>query len=88
MFDVYWETSIKNAERCNRVSTNGTQWKDIAPGHQILQWKKFLSNPENKTSLITFLVEQWKMPKNRLKLKDKTLYVTHGECCHKLTKEH
>ncbi len=28
-FDAYRETSIKNAERCNRSSTTGTQWKNI-----------------------------------------------------------
>ncbi|KAI4818756.1 hypothetical protein KUCAC02_004058 [Chaenocephalus aceratus] len=40
---VYWKTSIKNAERCNRGATSGTtQWKNIAPGHNIHQWRKFL----------------------------------------------
>ena len=55
VFDVYRDTSIKNAERCNRGSTAGTQWKNIAPSHKILQWKKFLRTPENKISLIKFL---------------------------------
>ena len=87
MFDTYRETSIKNAERCNRASTSGTQWKGIAPGHNILQWKKFLSNSENKTSLIIFLIEQWKLAKNRAKLQGKALYVTCGEICYKLTKD-
>lgn len=87
VFDVYRETSIKNAERCNRGSTTGTQWKNIAPGHNILQWRKFLNNPQNKTSLIKFLVEQWKLPTNRSKLQDKVLYVTCEELCYKLTKE-
>ncbi|KAK5924834.1 hypothetical protein CgunFtcFv8_017412 [Champsocephalus gunnari] len=45
VFDVYWKTSIKNAERCNRGATSGTQWKNIAPGHNIHQWRKFLTNP-------------------------------------------
>ena len=30
VFDVYWETSINNAEICNRGSSSGTQWKNIA----------------------------------------------------------
>lgn len=31
-FDVYWKTSIKNAERYNRGSASSTQWKTIVPG--------------------------------------------------------
>ena len=87
VFDTYCETSIKNAERCNRASTSGTQWKGIVPGHNILQWKKFLSNSENKTSLIIFLIEQWKLAQNQAKLQGKALYVTCGETCYKLTKD-
>ncbi len=36
VFDIYRETSIDNAERWNRVSATGTQWKNIAPAHSIL----------------------------------------------------
>ncbi|KAI4811883.1 hypothetical protein KUCAC02_014754 [Chaenocephalus aceratus] len=88
VFDVYWKTSIKNAERCNRGATSGTQWKNIAPGHNIHQWRKFLSNPESKTSLVEFLVEQWKQPAKRERLQDKSLYVTCGEACYLITKDH
>ena len=71
LLDVYWEHSIKNAERCHRGSTSGTQWKTIAPGHNILHWRKFFSNPESKRSLIRFLTEQWKQPTGGERLGDK-----------------
>ena len=41
VFDVYSDESIKNAKKYNRGSTAETQWKNIAPCHNILQWKKF-----------------------------------------------
>ena len=87
MFGVYRDMSVKNAERCNRGSNTGTQWKNIAPGHNILQWKKFLRTLENKMSLIKFLVNQWKQPAKREKLQDKSLYVTCGEACYLFTKD-
>lgn len=73
VFDVYLETSIKDAERCNRGSSSAIQFKNIAPGHNIQQWRKYLCSSRNKTSLIKFLVEEWKLPKHREKLHDKTL---------------
>jgi hypothetical protein len=88
VFDVHRDTSIKNAERCNRGSNTGTQWKNIAPGHNILQWKKFLRIPENKTSHIAFLIKQWRQPAEMEKLQDKSLYVTRGEACFLFTKDH
>ena len=29
VFDIYRDESIKNAERCNRGSNTGTQWKNL-----------------------------------------------------------
>ncbi len=66
VFDVYWKTSIKNAERYNRGSASSTQWKNIAPGHNVVQWRKLLSNTDSKTALITFIVDQWKLAENRV----------------------
>ena len=37
VFDVYVEGSIKDAERLNRVSSESTQFKNIAPGHSVQQ---------------------------------------------------
>ena len=86
VFDVYRKTSIKNAERDNRGATSSTQWKNIAPGHNVVQWRKLLSNPESKTALIKFIVDQWKLPENLVKLQEKQLFVTCGETCYCLKK--
>jgi len=88
VFDVYRETSIKDAERCNRGASTAIQFRSIAPGHNIQQWRKLLCSSSNKASLIKFLVEEWKEPKSREKLKEKLLYVTCEEVCYKLTKDH
>jgi len=65
VFDVYRDTSIKDAERCNWGSTTYIQYKNIARDHHIQQWRKFLCNPCNKSSLIQFIVEEWKQPAYR-----------------------
>ena len=65
VFDVYREESIKNAERDHRATDLGTQFKNIAPGHNVQQWKKFLANPSNKKSLVHFLLKEWKQAKFR-----------------------
>ena len=88
VFYVYWERSVKNAEGCNRGSSGDPQSKNIAPGQNILQWRKFLSNPVNMTSLINFVVDQRKQPANRSKLQDKSLYVTCGEVYYLLNRDH
>jgi len=40
-------------------------YKNLAGGHGVQRWRKFLCSPSNKTSLIRFLVEQWKLPQYR-----------------------
>ena len=35
VFDTYREDSINNAERSNRGSTTGIQFRNMAPGHRI-----------------------------------------------------
>ena len=47
-----------------------------------------MRNPENKTSLVKFLIQQWKESANREKLHEKSLYVTCGEDCYIITKNH
>jgi len=76
VFDVYKKTSIKDAERTNRGADSGIQFRNIAPGHNIQQWRKLLYSSANKASLIKFLVDEWKGPKYREKLENKTLYTT------------
>ena len=86
VFDVYKDISIKDSERVDRGDT-GIQFRNIMPGHKIQQWRRLLSSTRNKASLITYLVEEWKDPKHRQKLQDKTLYLTCGDDCFKLSKE-
>ena len=87
VFDAYREDSVKNADRSNRVSTTGIQFRNMAPGHRIQQWRTFLSSSANKTTLIRFLVAEWKTPKLREKLNDKQLYVTSEETCLHITND-
>lgn len=87
VFDVYREDSIKIAERANRGCTTGIQFRNIAPGHRIQQWRKFITHSANKANLIRFLVAEWKTPKLREKLKDKQLYVASEENCLHITKD-
>ena len=81
VFDMYREDSIKNVERSNRGSTTGIQFRNMAPGHRIQQWRKFLGSSANKANLIRFLVAEWKTPNLREKLNDKQLYVASKETC-------
>ncbi|KAG0693191.1 hypothetical protein GWK47_027597 [Chionoecetes opilio] len=87
VFDVYKETSIKDAERANRSAGTGIHFKNIQPGHNIQQWRKLLGSSSNKASLIKFLIEEWKKPQHREKLEGKELYVTCEQLCFKITKE-
>ena len=59
-FDTHREDSIKNAERSNRGTTTGIQFRNMTPGHRIQQWRKFLSSSANRANLIRFLVAEWK----------------------------
>lgn len=87
IFDVDRKTSIKNAERCSRGSASSTQWKNIATGHKVMQWRKLLSIADSKTALIKFIVDQWKLTENRVKLQNKQLIATCGETCYCLSQE-
>ena len=60
VFDTYRELSIKNAERSKRGEVPGVQLAQISASQLVKQWRKFLSEVKNKTSLIKFLVEEWK----------------------------
>ena len=71
VFDVYRQTSIKDAERLNWGRDITLQYKNLAGGHHIQQWRTFLCSRSNKTSLIKFLVEEWKLPQYREMLQEK-----------------
>ena len=87
IFDVYHSNSIKQAERVNRGADNALQYKKLARGNHVQQWRKFLSGSSNKTSLIKFLTDEWKLLKCREKLENKILYVTCEQYCFQITKD-
>ena len=47
VFDVYWDQSIKNAERLRKGSGN-LVFQNLKPSQPIKQWNQFLSSTKNK----------------------------------------
>ena len=82
VFDVYNEIGIKDAEQCNRGTDFGVHFKEIVSGQIVCQWRKFLANTRNKTSLIKFLVQEWMFPSSTAMLQDKQLFVTCESKCY------
>ena len=81
VFDVYRETSIKNTERERRGCQAGNEYRNLQPELRVRQWRKFLSNPQNKKQLIGFINEEWKKEKFSQRLNGITLLVTSEETC-------
>ena len=50
-----------------------------------LQWKKYLSLDENKVALVSFLVKEWSRPEYAASLQHRSLFVTHGNYCTKMS---
>lgn len=87
VFDVYRENSIQSAEREQRGSESGNEYRNIQPDHKLYQWRKFLMNPKNKQALTVFLAEEWKQDKYRRMLGSKVLFVACEEKCHMISAE-
>ncbi|KAK3746969.1 hypothetical protein QZH41_002521 [Actinostola sp. cb2023] len=87
IFDVYRETSIKNAEREQRGSECGNEFRNIQPEHKVQQWRKFLLKPKNKKAFTTFVAKEWQQEKYRKKLTNKVLFVACEEECHQISSE-
>ena len=85
VFDTYQSASIKGGER-ERRGTDGGNFKCIRKGHRVQQWRKFLSNINNKNKLIEFLNTEWQGSEIRQKLGEKILFSTCGSKCFKLSK--
>ena len=81
VFDVYRERSIKNTERERRGCRAGNEYRNLQPEHRVRQWRKFLSNPQNKKQLIGFINQEWKKEKFRQRLNGITLLVPSEETC-------
>ena len=60
-------------------------FKNLSSGQKVKQFRSFLQNSQNKTSIIKFIVDHWNKLSCQSKLQHKTLYVTCGKCCYKLT---
>ena len=71
----------------NRGSGTGVKFRTIIASHKIKQWRNFLSEADNKTSLIKFLVEEWKSSSYRAMVGNKLLHLTCGEECWKITSD-
>lgn len=84
--DVYNLRSIKNVERMRRSGGMPVALQSISPNQKVCHWDKFLKSVGNKKELIKFLVSQWKRPEKRIRLKEKTLYVTCEDKCFKITR--
>ncbi|KAK3741562.1 hypothetical protein QZH41_002944 [Actinostola sp. cb2023] len=89
VFDTYREISIKNVERSIRGEVQGVQLSNLTESQIIRQWRTFLSQIKNKTSLIRFLAEEWKKEKYKemLERRGKIMYVTCEDKCWKITGE-
>ena len=85
--DQYPAKSIKNTEKSKR-GRDGELVINITNGQQLCppQWRKFMANGSNKIGLLNFLVGEWsEKAVYAEKIKDRTLFATHGDNCTKLT---
>ena len=62
--------------------------QNITDTHIVKQWRRFLTQTSNKSSLIEFLAKEWQKQKYKDRLRDKTLFVTSAEKCWKITSSH
>ncbi|CAM4534943.1 unnamed protein product [Leuciscus chuanchicus] len=85
VFDTYKQNSIKNSERSLRGEETGHELQDITSTQMVRQWRNFLSKVNSKTSLISFIVNEWRKPQYREKLQEKILYATVIDKCYRIT---
>ena len=85
VFDTYKELSIKNSEQLLRGEESGHQLCNITSTQIVRQWRSFLTRVTNKTSLITFIVGEWRKEACREKLDEKVLYANVDDRCYRIT---
>ena len=84
--DSYLPMSIKSIERDRRGKSKAHLLK--GPLTKIPRdWKSFLSNEENKQSLIKFLLAEWKKVQYAPQLKDRLVVYVCESKCYSLTSE-
>ena len=85
VFDVYRDSSIKNAEREKRGSESGHEFRNSKADHKIHQWRKFLSNSKNKSLLIKFISEEWQNERHRERLAKRAIFVKTEDHCYEVS---
>ena len=82
VFDVYRSRNVdkEHREREERGYT-GIEYRNIQPDHRIQQWRKFLSNPQNKKQLVRVVTEEWQKERFRQRLTGRHLFTTTEESC-------
>ena len=83
--DRYPIVSIKNAVRRKRAKDGSLSTASIN-GCQTYsrQWRRFLSDGDNKEKLISFLAKEWAFQKYLGKLSEKELFVASRDKCYKI----
>ena len=82
VFDVYRSRNVdkEHREREERGYT-GIEYRNIQPDHRIQQWRKFLSNPQNKKQLVRVVTEEWQKERFMQRLTRRHLFTTTEESC-------
>lgn len=84
VFETCKQNSIKNSERSLWGEKTGHELQDITSTQLVMQWMSSLTKVNNETSLISFIVNEWRKPEYREKLQ-KILYATVIDKCYRIT---
>lgn len=79
---VYWEMSIKNAERAKRGADSGIDFSKIIAAHKVKNWRRLLDCSSSKEKLTEFFAKDWQGRRDQIGAR--SLYVTIGEKCIKI----
>ena len=85
VFHNFKEASINNSERQLQGEESGHQLLNITSTETVRQSGNFLTRVSNKTSLITFIVNEWRKEACRQKLEETLLYANAGDTCYGIT---
>ena len=85
VLDTCKHNYIKNREIPLRGEETGHELQDITSTQMVRQWRSFLIKVINKTSLISFIVNEWRKPEYREKLQEKILYAAVIDKCYRIT---
>jgi len=85
VFDIYLDSSIKDAERVNRGANRGILFSQIVPTHTVRNWRGILSSPASKRQLTRFVANDWQQRQSLIG--EKELYVTADSKCLRITQD-